>query len=89
MTPHVRLAKGITQTTIEGKRVLFSVRSGETYGLNETAAAFLEEALAADLESAAQKCAARFDAPIDEIRADMRTLMDELTGLKLIVLAVA
>lgn len=85
MTAHVRLATGITKTTIEGKRVLFSIRTGETYGLNETAAAFVDEMSATDLESAAKNCATRFDAPLDEIRSDMKALVGELAGLKLLV----
>jgi acetylornithine/succinyldiaminopimelate/putrescine aminotransferase len=84
MTTHAKLSKGITLTTIEGKRVLFSIRNGETYGLNETAAAFLDQLLATDLASAANACAAKFDAPLEEIRGDMKALADELSGLGLI-----
>lgn len=85
MTAHAKLSKGITLTTIEGKRLLFSIRSGDTYGLNETAAAFVEQMLKTDLAAAAATCASLFDAPVDEIRGDMRALSDELSGLGLIV----
>lgn len=85
MTHHAKLSKGITLTTIEGKRVLFSIRSGETFGLNETAAAFLDQMLRTDITAAATACASQFDAPLDEIRSDMQALADELSGLGLIV----
>ena len=38
---HIRLAPGTTLTIVEGKDVLFSVKSGDSYGLNETAARML------------------------------------------------
>ncbi len=79
-----KLAKGITLTTIEGKSVLFSVRTGETYGLNDTAAAMLEALLATDSESAAKTCAARYEVVADEIATDLRGVVDELASLKLL-----
>jgi hypothetical protein len=83
--PHAKLPKGITSTTIGGKRVLFSVRTGETYGLNETAAFFVEQLLATDLASAVRASVAAFDAPEGELMSDITALADELVGLGLLV----
>lgn len=85
MNAHATLAKGVRMNTIQGKEVLFSLRSGETFGLNDTAAALLRAMLTSDLESAATECASRFDAPLEEIRGDMKELADELVGMGLIV----
>lgn len=83
-TPYARLARSVTLTTIEGKRVLFSLRTGDTFGLNESAAALVEAMCAHDLDGAARRCAATFDAEEGELRDDLRALADELVGLGLL-----
>ena len=85
MKGHATLSKGISINTIQGKRVLFSLRNGETFGLNDTAAVFLEELLVKDFDAAVTTCATRFDAPREEIRADMTELVGELSNMGLIV----
>jgi hypothetical protein len=47
---HIRLAPGTTLTSVEGKDVLFSVKTGDSYGLNETAAGMLRVGCEADLD---------------------------------------
>lgn len=80
----IRLSPGVTLTHIEGKDVLFSVHSGDSYGLNETAARMLRLALEADFDQAATKLAEEYGAPRDEIRADLDALVRELTQLKML-----
>jgi len=55
---HIRLAAGTTLTTIEGKDVLFSVKTGDSYGLNETAARMLRLGLEAELNETVNQLAA-------------------------------
>lgn len=78
------LSKGVTLTKIEGKDVLFSMRSGDTFGLNETAAFFVRELLKSDFEAALVASAGEYDAPADELRTDMTDLVRDLVTAKLL-----
>lgn len=80
----VRLAQGTTLTNVEGKDVLFSVRSGESYGLNETAARMVRLALEMNLDDAAAKLAEEYGATREELRGDLGELIGELVQLKLV-----
>jgi hypothetical protein len=84
MSFRAKLGQGITLTNIEGKHVLFSIRTGETFGLNETAAALLQSLLASDFDAAVEECAKRYDVAVDELRADLKGLVDELSEQKLV-----
>jgi hypothetical protein len=79
----IRLAQGTTLTTVEGKDVLFSVRSGESYGLNETAARMVRLALDMSLGDAAAKLAEEYGAPREELQVDLTELIGELVQLRL------
>jgi hypothetical protein len=80
----IRLSPGITLTHIEGKDVLFSVHTGDSYGLNETAARMLRLALEIDLDRAAARLAEEYGASQDEIRGDLENLVTELMTLELV-----
>lgn len=80
----LRLSPGTTLTRIEGKDVLFSVHTGESYGLNETAARMLRFGLEENLDQAATKLAEEYGAAREEIRADLDELVRELTQLKML-----
>jgi len=79
----IRLAAGTTLTNVEGKDVLFSVRTGESYGLNETAARMVWLALEMSLDDAAAKLAEEYGAPPEELRADLVELLGEIVQLRL------
>lgn len=79
----IRLAQGTTLTSVEGKDVLFSVRSGESYGLNETAARMVRLALDSGLDEAVAKLAEEYGAPPEEIRSDLLDLIGELVQARL------
>lgn len=79
-----QLAAGITLTRIEDKDVLFSVKSGDSYGLNEIAAQMLSLLLASDAASACGRLAAEYAAPEAEIREDLDNLAKALAEAKLI-----
>ncbi len=83
------LSPGTTLTQVEGKSVLFSVKSGDSFGLNETAADMLKIAREDGLEEAAKRLAQEYDAPITEIRSDLDELVGELVRLKFAQLAPA
>lgn len=82
---HIQLAPGTTLTTVEGKDVLFSTRTGESFGLNETAAQMLRLAVDIGTSEAAAKLAGEYDAPREELQADLDELVGELVQLKLVV----
>lgn len=80
----LRLSPGTTLTHIEGKDVLFSVHTGESYGLNETAARMLRLGLEENLDQAATKLAKEYGVTREEIRADLDELVRELAQLKML-----
>jgi Coenzyme PQQ synthesis protein D (PqqD) len=79
-----QLAAGITLTRVEGKDVLFSVRSGDSYGLNEVAAHMLSLLLETDAASAAGQLAVEYAALEAEIREDLDELARMLAEARLI-----
>ena len=79
-----KLASGTTLTNVEGKAVLFSIRTGESYGLNGMAAEMLRALLASDSASAAADIAQNYAATPEIILQDMGELAAELAALKLI-----
>ena len=83
---HIRLAPGTTLTTVEGKDVLFSVKSGDSYGLNETAARMLRLGLEADLDEVVNRLAEEYGAERTEIQDDFEELVRELVQLKFVQL---
>ncbi len=85
----LQLTPGTTLTLVEGKSVLFSVKSGDSFGLNETAAEMLKMAREEGLAKAAKRLAQDYDAPLEEIRNDLDELVGELVRLKFAQLATA
>ena len=81
---HIRLAPGTTLTIVEGKDVLFSVKSGDSYGLNETAARMLRLGLEANLDDVVNRLAEEYGAEPTEIREDFVQLIRELVQLKFV-----
>jgi hypothetical protein len=70
--------------TVEGKDVLFSTRTGESYGLNETAARMLKMSLEMGVEQVATELAQEYGAERTEILDDIGELVRELTRLKMV-----
>ena len=81
---HIRLAPGTTLTNVEGKDVLFSVKSGESYGLNETAGRMLRVGLEANLDEVVRQLAGEYGVEPQEIRGDFDELVRELVQLKFV-----
>lgn len=80
----IQLAPGTTLTSIEGKDVLFSVKTGDSYGLNETAARMVRLCIESGLEKAANQMAEEYSVEPSEIRADIDDLVKDLLQLKLV-----
>ncbi len=80
----IQLAPGTTLTSIEGKDVLFSVKTGDSYGLNETAARMVRLGIESGLEKAAKQMAEEYSVEPSEIRADIDDLVKDLLQLKLV-----
>ncbi|MFN3892638.1 MAG: PqqD family protein [Beijerinckiaceae bacterium] len=85
----IQLTPGTTLTLVEGKSVLFSVRTGDSFGLNEIAAEMLRLGMENGLDAATEQLARDYDAPAEEIRADIEALAQDLVRLKFAQLAPA
>lgn len=83
----IQLAAGTTLTNVEGKDLLFSTRTGDSFGLNETAARMLMLVLEMGTVEAATKLAAEYDAAPGELQSDLDELVGELVQLKLVAAA--
>ncbi len=81
---NIRLAAGTTLTSVEGKDVLFSVRTGESYGLNETAAQMVRLSLESGVAQAATQMAAEYGVSAEDIRGDIEQLVQELVQLRMV-----
>jgi hypothetical protein len=80
------LAKGTTLTKIEGKDVLFSVKTGESFGLNEMAALMLSTLFSSDAKTAIAKIVEDYAAPEADITNDLNELVQSLIDQKLVAL---
>jgi hypothetical protein len=78
------LSKGTTLNKIEGKDVLFSVKTGESFGLNEMAALMLSALIRADSQTAVAKIAAEYAAPQADIAQDLNELVEILIGQRMV-----
>lgn len=85
----IQLTPGTTLTTIEGKSVLFSVKTGESYGLNETAAEMLKLGLEGGVDHAVAWFAQNYNVPAEEIRSDLDELARDLVRVKLVQVVAA
>jgi Coenzyme PQQ synthesis protein D (PqqD) len=83
------LAKGTTLTKIEGKDVLFSVKTGESFGLNEMAALMLSTLFASDAKTAIAKIVEDYAAPEADIANDLNELVQSLIDQKLVTVLLA
>jgi hypothetical protein len=80
----ISLASGVTITTIEGSEVVFSTRTGESFGLNETAGKMLRLSLDKDVEAAITSLALEYQVGEEELRDDVRELVEQLVDAKLV-----
>lgn len=79
----IQLTSGTSLTIIEGKSVLFSVKTGESFGLNETAAQMLRFGMEEGIDQAVARIAQDYNASEDEIRSDLDELTRDLVRIKM------
>jgi hypothetical protein len=79
------LARGITLTRVEGKDVLFSVRTGDSFGLNEVGAQMVRLLIESGSQNAIDALAAEYSAPRQTIAEDLDELVTELSRQALLV----
>lgn len=79
------LARGTTLTRIEGRDVLFSVRTGDSFGLNEVGARMLRHLIESGSAKAIDAVADEYAAPRQMIADDLDELVAELSRQSLIV----
>lgn len=80
-----RLAPGVSMNEIEGKTVLFSIKTGDSYGLNASAAVMLRAVLERGFNGAKAHCEALFEVDPAELAADLSALVAELSSSRLLV----
>ena len=78
-------AHGVVETEIDGRRILFSTRTGRMYRLNETAARTWMTLRVVTAASAAAMLAAEFDVRLVHARADVMALIEALCDEGLLV----
>ncbi|AWB32744.1 PqqD family protein [Orrella marina] len=84
MNDSIKLAEGTTLTEVGGKHVLFSVKSGESFGLNETAAHMLTLCLELGVARTVQKLAEEYSVNAQELSEDLQALIDGLSDANLV-----
>lgn len=68
---------------IDGQEVLFSKKTGDFFGLNESAAFMLKELISSDFETATKISSDTFGVDHSIIREDLQELVDSLIAGKL------
>lgn len=68
---------------IDGQDVLFSKKTGDFFGLNESAAFMLKTLVESNFNKAVQVCAKHFAESEETIRQDLNELVDSLIESKL------
>lgn len=80
----IQLNPGITLTETQGKLVLFSKKTGDFFGLNESALFLLKTLLESDFSTAVQKGAEEFQVDTATLEADLVDLVAELEKTSII-----
>lgn len=80
----IQLNPGITLTETQGKLVLFSKKTGDFFGLNESALFLLKNLLESDFSTAVQKGAEEFQVDTATLEADLVDLVAELEKTSII-----
>lgn len=80
----IKLPKEVTLTEMDGKLVLFSKKTGDFFGLNESGAFFIQRLLKSDFKETIKEAARTFSAPEQELQQDLTDLVKQLEGLGLL-----
>jgi len=77
--------ENISLKEIDGQAVLFSRKTGDFFGLNDTATILILDLVDSDFESTVAKSSVLFHVPAQEIRKDLTELIETLEQNKLLV----
>lgn len=80
----IALSPTVSWTSIEGQTVLFSKKTGDFFGINETGAHLIQELLKSDFDATVAASAKAFEVPADQISADLSELVESLLGAQLV-----
>ncbi len=83
MNYNLRFDPLIVLQKIDDQDVLFSKKTGDFFGLNESAAFMLKTLVESNFKNAVKVCAEQFGEPEDTIRQDLNELVDSLIESKL------
>lgn len=83
MNYNLRLDPLIVLQKIDSQDVIFSKKTGDFFGLNESAAFMLKTLVESNFNTAVQVCAEQFGETEDTIRQDLNELVDTLIESKL------
>lgn len=80
----IRVEDGVTTTNVDGRAVLFSKKTGDFFGLNDTALHFFTRLLSETSDTVAVETSERFQVPTDIVTRDLNELVDGLVQKKLV-----
>jgi hypothetical protein len=83
MNYNLRFDPLIVLQKIDGQDVLFSKKTGDFFGLNESAAFMLRTLVESNFNDAVKVCAKQFGKSEDTIRQDLNELVDSIIESKL------
>ncbi len=84
MSNKYQLPTNITLKEIDGQTVLFSKKTGDFYGLNDTATYLLKELVESDFDATLTKAASIYKVSPEELRTDLLEIVADLEGKKLL-----
>ena len=80
----IELAPQVTITETDGKAVLFSKKTGDFFGLNDSAAYLLKELSGSDFLATLKKASVAFSVPETDLSSDLIELVADLEKQKLL-----
>lgn len=86
MNTRISLTQGTTLTDVGGRQVLFSVKTGESFGLNDTAAHMLVLCMELGTQKAVEQLARDYEVSPEELTQDLHELLDGLKNARMIQL---
>lgn len=78
MSEKFSLEPSVTLKTVDGQLVLFSKKSGDFYGLNDSAGYLVQELINTDFEATIHKASTYFKVEEGELRHDLKEIIADL-----------
>lgn len=84
MTDKFTFQKNVTLKEIDGQTVLFSKKTGDFFGLNDSAAFLLKMLVEGDFDSTLERASTLFKVEPAELRRDLEEIIADLEGKELL-----